>query len=118
MLCLVLTLLTTQVESRVDSVVVYQKQVVVVRSAQATVNGPGELVFKGLPGGLDDNSVRIKAPGLRIGEVQVAKGYVDVPTPGVDRLRERVESLERELRELANESDVAGYLNWKTMRLA
>jgi uncharacterized protein (TIGR02231 family) len=108
MLCLVLTLLTAQVDSRVDSVVVYQKQVVVVRSAQVTVDGSGELVFKDLPGGLDDNSVRIKAPGLRIGEVQIKKGYVDVPTPGVDRLRERVESLEREKRELANESDVLG----------
>jgi len=93
-------------ESKVDSVVVYPNQVMVVRTAKVTVSGPGEVVFEDLPGALDDNSVRIKAPGLRIGEVQVKKGYIAEPTGMVKELKEKVEGLEYEMRELDNEVEV------------
>ena len=59
---ILLLLQALSVSSRVDSVVVYPHQVLVVRNATVTVAGPGELVFPGLPGALDDNSVRVRAP--------------------------------------------------------
>jgi uncharacterized protein (TIGR02231 family) len=80
--------------SQVDSVVVYPNQVLVVRRAQASVAGPATLVFEGLPGALDDNTVRIRAAGLRIGEVQVRRGWLAEPTPEVRRLELRVRELE------------------------
>ncbi|MFO7675463.1 MAG: mucoidy inhibitor MuiA family protein [bacterium] len=92
--------------STVDSVVVYPNQVLVVRTARVTVAGPGRLEFDGLPGALDDNTVRVRAQGMRLGEVQVARGYQAEPTPAVRRLKELVERLERELKGLANEADV------------
>ena len=94
------------VESKIDSVVVYPNQVMVVRTASASVSGPGEIVFEDLPGALLDNSVRIKAPGMRIGEVQVKRGYIDEPTATVRGLKDRVEELERGLKELVNDQEV------------
>jgi len=91
----VLLLVTVlSVTSQVDSVVVYPHQVLVVRNASVTVAGPGELVFSGLPGALDDNSVRVKARGIRVGEVQVRRGYLAEPTSEVKRLLARVQELE------------------------
>lgn len=94
------------VTSQVDSVTVYPYQVQVVRTASVTVSGPGELVLPGLPGGLDDNSVRIRAQGLRIGEVQVKRGYMAEPTPEVRALEAKVRRLEDELKTLDGEAAV------------
>src|SRR5512137_314596 len=94
------------VSSQVDSVVVYPHQVLVVRSASVSVSGSGELVFPGLPGALDDNSVRIKAPGIRVGEVQVRRGYLAEPTPEVKRLQARLQELEDQLKGLDDEGAV------------
>jgi len=94
------------VATDVDSVVVYPNQVLVVRKGAANASGPGELLFEGLPGALDDKSVRIKAPGLRIGEVQVKRGYIDEPTPEVRRLQLRVQMLEDSLKALDDEGAV------------
>ena len=94
------------VSSRVDSVVVYPRQVLAVRTASVTVSGSGELVFPGLPGALDDNSVRIKAPGIRVGEVQVRRGYLAEPTPEVKRLQARMQELEDQLKGLEDEGAV------------
>ncbi len=106
MVPLLLALVSLTVNSKVDSVVVYPNQVTVVRTAKATVSGSGELVFPGLPGALMDNTVRIKAPGMRIGEVQVRHGYLDEPTPAVRKLKDRVEDLEDDLRGLRDEQEV------------
>ncbi|MEO0079459.1 MAG: mucoidy inhibitor MuiA family protein [candidate division WOR-3 bacterium] len=103
-LLLLLTGLT--VSSKVDSVVVYPNQVLLVRSALVAVSGPGELVFEGLSGALNDNTVRIRAPGLRIGEVQVRKGYLAEPTTEVMRLEEKVRMLEDSLKALDDEASV------------
>ena len=94
------------VSSQVDSVVVYPHQVLVVRDASVTVSGPGELVFSDLPGALDDNSVRINAPGIHVGEVQVRRGYLAEPTPEVKRLLARAQDLEDQFKGLVDEDTV------------
>ena len=94
------------VSSQVDSVVVYPHQVLVVRDASVTVSGPGELVFSDLPGALDDNSVRINAPGIHVGEVQVRRGYLAEPTPEVKRLLARAQDLEDQFKGLEDEDTV------------
>ena len=103
---ILLLLQALSVSSRVDSVVVYPHQVLVVRTASATVTGSGELSFSGLPGALDDNSVRIKAPGIRVGEVQVWRGYLAEPTPEVRRLQARMQELEDQFKGLDDEGAV------------
>ncbi len=103
---LLLLVLAVTVSSKVDSVVVYPDQVLVVRTASVSVSGSGELVFTGLPGGLNDNTVRLKAPGMQIGEVQVIKGYMAEPTPTVKKLAQKVEDLEDELQGLDDEAEI------------
>jgi len=104
---IVLLLVTAlSVTSRVDSVVIYPHQVLVVRTASVTVSGSGELAFPGFPGALDDNSVRIKAPGIRVGEVQVRRGYQAEPTSEVKRLQARMQELEDQARGLDDEAAV------------
>ena len=106
MTMLLLSLVALSVSSSVDSVVVYPNQVMVVRSASAVVSGPGELVFEGLPGGLDDNSVRVRATGMKLGEVQVKRGYLAEPSPLVKRLKKKVKDLEDRLKKLKDEAEV------------
>lgn len=106
MAILMMLVAAVSVGSKVDSVVVYPNQVMVVRNATVTVGGSGEVLFEDLPGALVDNSVRIKAPGMRIGEVQVRQNYLDEPTPTVRKLKDRVEELELELKQLANRQSV------------
>jgi uncharacterized protein (TIGR02231 family) len=106
MIALLLAVQAMAVSSQVDSVVVYPYQVLVVRRATVGVTGAGEMVFAGLPGALDDNSVRIQAPGLRIGEVQVKRGYAAEPTPEVRRLEVRLKELEDQLKGLDDEAAV------------
>jgi len=106
MFAILLALQAMTVSSQADSVVVYPNQVLVVRTASASVSGSGELSFPGLPGALDDNSVRIKAPGIRVGEVQVKRGYMAEPTPEVKRLQERLEGLQDQSKGLEDEGAV------------
>ncbi|UCG43067.1 MAG: mucoidy inhibitor MuiA family protein [candidate division WOR-3 bacterium] len=106
MIPLLLALISITVDSKVDSVVVYPDQVLVVRTATVSVSGSGELVFTALPGGLNDNTVRLKAPGMQIGEVQVIRGYMDEPTQTVKKLEERVKALEDELQGLDDRAEI------------
>ncbi len=101
-----IVLAAATVSSQVDSVIVYPNQVLVVRRAQVTASGPGELVFSGMPGAIQDNTVRVRAEGLRIGEVQVRRGYLAEPTPEVRRLELRVQELEDALKALDDEAAV------------
>jgi uncharacterized protein (TIGR02231 family) len=103
---LLLAIQAMTVSSQVDSVVVYPYQVQIIRNATVSVSSSGELVLPGLPGGLDDNSVRIKAPGIRVGEVQVKPGYQAEPTPEVKRLEQKVKDLEDGLKGLDDEAAV------------
>ena len=101
---LILTaLLALNVESAIDSVVVYPDQAMVIRVAQPQVSGSEQLVFPDLPGILDDNSVRIRAPGLKIGEVQVKPGYTAEPTPRVQQLEDSLKKLGRLDRQYTDE---------------
>ncbi|MBM3314232.1 DUF4139 domain-containing protein [candidate division WOR-3 bacterium] len=106
MVALLTALIGLSVSSHVERVVVYPNHVLVTRTASVTVSGPGEMTLGGLPGGLDDNTVRIKAPGLRIGEVRVRRGYLAEPTPEVRRLEERVRQLEDTVAALDGEAAV------------
>ncbi|MEO0082348.1 MAG: mucoidy inhibitor MuiA family protein [candidate division WOR-3 bacterium] len=106
MVAVVLSVIAVIVSSNVDSVIVYPNQVLVVRTARVTVSGAGELVLTGLPGALDDNTVRISAPGLVVGEVQVRKGYLAEPTPAVKKLEQKVKDLEDQLKKLKDEEDI------------
>lgn len=106
MALLISLLLGMTVSSRIDTVVVYPNQVIVFRSAQVEIGGAEELVFAGLSGGLVDNSVRVRAPGLRIGEVQIKKGYLAEPTPDVRRLEQKVRLLEDSLKMMEDEGAV------------
>ncbi len=106
MALLISLLLGMTVASRIDTVIVYPNQVVVFRSAQVEIGGAEELVFAGLPGALVDNSVRVRAPGLRIGEVQIKKGYLAEPTPDVRRLEQKVRLLEDSLKTMEDEGAV------------
>jgi len=92
--------------SRIDTVIVYPNQVVVIRSASVSIAGQEELIFTGLPGALVDNSVRVRAPGLKIGDVQIKPGYLAEPTPAVRKMEERVRVLEDSVKILEDEGVV------------
>jgi uncharacterized protein (TIGR02231 family) len=106
MTLVLLALVGLTVSSQVDSVVVYPNYVVVVRTATVSVAGPGELVFEKLPGAMEDNTVRVNASGIEIGEVQVVKGYMAEPTPEVKALEGKVQLLEDEVKGLDDEAGV------------
>lgn len=103
-----LFLLALDVNSRVDSVIVYSDRALVCRVASVYLDRSTTLVFPDLPGGIDDASVKIKASNLRIGEVQVVKGYGKEPLPVIKDLEARIKALEIEDRNLADEVLVLG----------
>lgn len=92
--------------SKIDTVIVYSNQVLILRRAQVNLTGTEELVFPNLPGALDANSVRVRAPGLRIGEIQVKPVYLAEPTPEVKWLEKKVKALEDSLKMLEDEAAV------------
>lgn len=104
---LIVTLLfAITISSKIDTVIVYSNQVLILRSARVNLTGTEELVFTNLPGALDANSVRVRAAGLRIGEVQVKPGYLAEPTPEVKRLEKKVKTLEDSVKMLEDEAAV------------
>ena len=96
-------LFALEVNSRIDSVIVYSDRVLVSRIATVYLEKSTSLVFPDLPGGIDDASVKIKAKGLRIGEVQVFKGYTKEQAPVIKELEGKVKSLDIEDRNLSDE---------------
>lgn len=92
--------------SKIDTVIVYSNQVRILRSAQVNLTGTDELVFPNLPGALDANSVRVRAPGLRLGEVQVKPAYLAEPTPEIKGLEKKVKALEDSWKVLEDEAAV------------
>jgi uncharacterized protein (TIGR02231 family) len=103
---LLAALVTANVATRIDSVIVYTDQAMVVRTGTAALTGSGQLSFPDLPGILDDNSVRIKAPGLLIGEVQVNAGYIAEPTGRVKVLVDSLKKLNQQDQALEDEQEV------------
>jgi len=95
-----------EVNSKVDSVVVYPDRVLVSRVAYVNLQDETKLVFSNLPGGLDDQSVRVKAQGVTIGEIQILRGYAKEPHPRVKELEAKIKALEIEDRTLTDETAV------------
>ncbi|MEO0096078.1 MAG: DUF4140 domain-containing protein, partial [candidate division WOR-3 bacterium] len=91
------------VDSRIDSVIIYSDRVMVSRIANIYLDKSAELIFADLPGSLDDQSVRIKANGLAIGEVQIQKGYTAQPHPRIKELEDKIKSIEQKDRVLSDE---------------
>ncbi len=75
----------------------------VTRVGEVYLDKSTDMVFPDLPGALEDASVRIKGAGLRIGEVQVKKGYRKEPHPRVRALQEEIKVIEIEDRTLSDE---------------
>ena len=96
-------LFALEVNSRIDSVIVYSDRVLVSRIASVYLEKGTSLVFSDLPGGIDDASVKIKAKGLRIGEVQVFKGYTKESPPVIKEFEGKIKNLEIEDRNLSDE---------------
>ncbi|MEO0225892.1 MAG: mucoidy inhibitor MuiA family protein, partial [candidate division WOR-3 bacterium] len=104
-----------EVNSKVDSVVVYSDRVLVTRIAEISIEKGTNIVFTDLPGAIDDQSVRVKAKDLTIGEIQIKTGYVLKPIPRVKELQDKIKTLEIEDRSLNDElavlSDKEKFLN-------
>lgn len=100
---LLLLIINLEVNSTVDSVVIYSDRVSVTRVAHVYLDKGTDIIFSGLPGTIDDASVHIKASGLKIGEVQVKMGYEKEPHPKVKELEAKIKTLEIEDRLLSDE---------------
>jgi len=103
---LLLAVSLTSTDSRIDSVIAYPDQALVIRKAQVALAGSQQVAFSALTGMLDDNSVRVKAPGLKLGEIQVKPGYSAQPTGRVKTLMDSLESLNVRDRVFIDEQDV------------
>lgn len=103
MITLLFFLINLDVFSKIDSVVIYSDRVMVTRLANVYLDRSADLVFFDLPGAIDDASVRVKAKGLKIGEVQVKRGYKDEPHPDVEKLKRKIEALKIKDRTYADE---------------
>lgn len=103
MFALLFFIVNLEVYSKIDSVAVYSDRVMVTRIANVYLDKSTDIVFPNLPGTIDDASIRVKAKQLKIGEVQVKKGYKEQPHPKVKKLQEKIEALEIEDRTLSDE---------------
>ncbi|MCI0472772.1 MAG: mucoidy inhibitor MuiA family protein, partial [Ignavibacteria bacterium] len=97
---------SVNVQSKIDSVIVYSDRAVVVRKATVTLSGNEMIIFTELSGMLDDNTVRIKSDGIKIGEVQVRRGYIDKPMGRVKELKDSIKIYENKEQKLNNEIKV------------
>ncbi len=88
---------------RIETVIIYTDRVQVVRICEVDLKEPSDFEITDLPGSLEDESVRVKAKGLKIGEVQVRVGYERELTPKVKELESKIKKLETEDRALADE---------------
>jgi uncharacterized protein (TIGR02231 family) len=105
-LLLLTSLLALNAGSRIDTVIAYPDQAIIVRKTSLHLSGPEQLAFRDLTGSLDDNTVRLKAPGLRIGEVQVKPGYIASPTSRVKTLEDSLDRLRTQDQRYAGEQEV------------
>ncbi len=100
---------------KIDTVVVYPERVQVTKTCEVNLSESTDIVLVNLPGSLDDESVRIKAKGLKVGEVQVKLGYTKELAPKVKNIEDRIKEISIEDRTLADETVVlqekAKYLN-------
>jgi uncharacterized protein (TIGR02231 family) len=87
----------TTLESRVTKVTVYSDRARVTRRAAAEVStAPTVLAFRGLPGWVDDGSVRVSASAGRIADVRVERNFLAKPSD------ERLQRAEKQHKAWAN----------------
>jgi len=97
---------TTNIESKIDSVIIFSDRAVIVRKAEVTLTGTDNLLFPDLSGMIDDNTVRIKAQGIKIGEVQIRRGYMEKPMGRAKVLKDSIKYWEDKCRNFDNELKV------------
>ena len=103
MLYLLFFIIGTEVNSKIDSVVICSDRVMVTRIADVYLDKTTDIVFADLAGAIDDASVRVRASNLRIGEVQVRRGYEKSPHSKVKELEAKIKTMEIEDRTLSDE---------------
>ncbi|MGB9721194.1 MAG: DUF4139 domain-containing protein [bacterium] len=91
---------------KADTVIVYPDRVQVIKVCEISLNGSTDIMIPNLPGSLEDESVRIKAKGLKIGEVQVKLGYTKELTPKLKNIEDRIKEFAFEDRNLVDETAV------------
>ena len=111
----IITLLLS-VASSPDSVVVYPSGAAIHRIATVSLTGDTTVVFGDLPGGLDENSVRIESPkGVKISEVKIVQGYLSEPSARIKALEDSIRVLNERLQSITDEQNVLSakekYLN-------
>ncbi len=97
---------TINIESKIDSVIIFSDRAVIVRKGEVTLTSSDKLRFPDLSGMIDDNTVRIKAEGIKIGEVQVGRSYTEKPIGRVKELKDSIKMLEDQEQILNNDIKV------------
>lgn len=97
---------TINIESKIDSVIIFTDRAMIVRKGEVTLTGSDKLRFSDLSGMIDDNTIRIKADGIKIGEVQVQRSYSDKPIGRVKELKDSIKILEDQEQILNNDVKV------------
>lgn len=100
---LLFLLISFTLNSQVDSVIIYPDYAVIFRKAKVFLEKGEILTFKNLSWFLEDNSVRIKSEGLKIGEVFIKKTYLEEPPLRVKELERKIKELENKIQTLENE---------------
>lgn len=95
-----------EVRSQIDSVTIYVDRALIVRKANVYLDESSTLRFADLSGLLDDNTVRIKAENIKLGEVQIRRGYLDKPSGRVKILKDSIQLLEAQERNYNDEIKV------------
>ncbi|MCS7257807.1 MAG: mucoidy inhibitor MuiA family protein [candidate division WOR-3 bacterium] len=94
------------VNTKVDSVILYPDRAWIFRTGQVSFDGSITIKISGLSGMLDDNSVRIKSDKLKIGEVQIKRSYLELPSGRVKELKDSIKLYEEKEKALTNEEKV------------
>ena len=92
--------------SKIEKVVVYSDRVLVTRHIVINLKQSVDIVVPDLPGALDDQSVRTRVSGLRIGEIQVKTGYKKELRPEEKDIEQKLKKLRINDRTRADEQGV------------
>ncbi|MEO0072620.1 MAG: mucoidy inhibitor MuiA family protein [candidate division WOR-3 bacterium] len=94
------------VNTKVDSVILYPDRAWVFRSGQISFEGVASIRIPDLSGILDDNSVRLTAERLKIGEILIKRSYLETPTGRVKELKDSIKLYEEKEKALTNEEKI------------
>jgi uncharacterized protein (TIGR02231 family) len=95
-----------ELKSNVSSVTIYSDRVMVTRHGRIELDKTADIVLTDLSGALDDQTVRVRAKDLKVGEIQVKTGYAKTLTPAVKKIEDKIKNLKIEDRGLADETTV------------